>query len=251
MIVTIDSSRLPDVGAGFVWDHQFLAVHAPRIRAVFTTRLGGYSTPPYDSLNLSTDTSDVVDHTRNWSVVLNAVGARTVVRPRQVHGTAIVDAPDLRPGLNDTVEADGVLSRPGDDPVAVLTADCMPVLVVSRERMLVVHAGWRGLVSGIIEKAVQAAGDNPTVWIGPCIGGCCYEVGEDVLTPVRESYGSSPITEGNKVELAVAATSAAVAAGAAQVHRAGLCTKCHPELFFSHRRDSGVTGRQGLVARWI
>jgi copper oxidase (laccase) domain-containing protein len=108
--------------------------------------------------------------------------------------------------------------------------------------------GWKGLLAGIVEAGVQALDGGPlAAAIGPGIGPCCYEVGEEVAAPYRERFGNE-IVAGRKLDLAEAAERALRAAGVEDVRRTGHCTACEPNLFFSHRRDRGLTGRQGVVA---
>ncbi|MDP9231975.1 MAG: polyphenol oxidase family protein, partial [Actinomycetota bacterium] len=111
----------------------------------------------------------------------------------------------------------------------------------------VIHAGWRGLLAGIVaEGAKTLGGGRLTAAIGPGIGPCCYEVGEEVREPFRAAFGDDVVTDG-RLDLWSAAEQALRAAGCDEVERTDLCTYCHPELFFSHRRDRGRTGRQGVI----
>ena len=134
----------------------------------------------------------------------------------------------------------------------MLSADCLPVALVrtngDRPAAAVVHVGWRGLLGGILENAVRALGGRVAAAVGPAIGPCCYEVRDDVAVPFAARFRPSVVTDG-KLDLWRAAEQALGDAGCAAVERVDLCTFCHPELFFSHRRDRGVTGRQGVIAR--
>src|SRR5207302_3508145 len=112
----------------------------------------------------------------------------------------------------------------------------------------ILHAGWRGLLAGIVAAGVRALGRGRlAAVIGPSIGPCCYEVGEDVAEPFREAFGPDIAVEG-MLDLWTAAERALRAAGCSEVDRFDVCTSCNPDLFFSHRRDSGRTGRQGIIA---
>ena len=114
--------------------------------------------------------------------------------------------------------------------------------------MAVLHAGWRGLLGGIAEAGVAALGGGPVAAaVGPGIGPCCYEVGDEVAAPFRERFGDG-VVAGRSLDLQEAAERALREAGCVSVERVGLCTSCEEGLFFSHRRDSGRTGRQGIVA---
>jgi YfiH family protein len=133
----------------------------------------------------------------------------------------------------------------------VLTADCLPVALLrangSAPALAVVHVGWRGLLGGLLEAAVRTLGPGKlAAAVGPAIGPCCYEVNEDVAEPFRARFGSQVIREG-RLDLWRASEAALREAGCERVERLDLCTCCHPELFFSHRRDRGRTGRQGLI----
>jgi YfiH family protein len=213
---------------------QHLAIDLPGGTALFTTRRGGVSEGPYASLNLGLWTDDDAGRVReNRERVRVEVGAERLAQGRQVHGTrVVVDAQDIE-------EADGqVISDPGVAAM-VLVADCLPVALAGPERVGVVHAGWRGLAGGVLEEGVAACGPVAAA-IGPGIGPCCYEVGDDV----RAVFGTSEPT----LDLKAIARSRLEAAGVGEVHDCGLCTSCEAERFFSHRRDRGVTGRQAGLA---
>jgi copper oxidase (laccase) domain-containing protein len=132
--------------------------------------------------------------------------------------------------------------------VGILTADCGPVVIASPDEMgpaAVLHAGWRGLVGGVLPHGVEALGRTEAAWIGPCIKACCYEVGPEVLAafdeaglPVAKRYGDH-----GRVDIADAARASLERAGVSKVVDSGVCTHCN-EDYFSYRRD-GVTGRQG------
>jgi purine-nucleoside/S-methyl-5'-thioadenosine phosphorylase / adenosine deaminase len=146
---------------------------------------------------------------------------------------------------------DGLWSdRPGQ-AMALLTADCLPLTLARANGtpgLAVLHVGWRGLLNGIVAAGARALGRGPlAAAIGPGIGPCCYEVGEEVAAPYRERFGED-VLHGRNLDLAEAAERALRAAGVRSVERTGHCTACEPALFFSHRRDRGVTGRQGVVA---
>lgn len=229
-----------------VGDHIGIAL--PGGRALFTTRRGGVSRGAYASLNLgrwSDDDADAVD--RNRRIVADAVGLPldAVVQGRQVHGVRV----ELRAAGDDTLnEADGQATRVEGLAALVLTADCLPIALIAPDAVAMVHAGWRGLADGVVEEGVRAvrelagAGELRAA-IGPGAGGCCYEVGPEV----HEAFGRP--AQRAAIDLKAIARERLIAAGAAEVHDVGLCTICSdPELFFSHRRDRGVTGRQAGIA---
>jgi polyphenol oxidase len=244
----------------YAWG-EHLAIDLPGAKAAFTTRRGGYSMGPYRSLNLGRLTDDdpaLVG--RNRAAVQACVDGRLAMI-RQVHGSRvlrILEADDRSPAVTDEVvtleEADGqATARPGIAPM-VLTADCLPIAVAGNGAVAMLHAGWRGLAGGIIDEGVRALSElggtgHLTAAIGPGAGGCCYEVGEDVHARFS-SYGEEVHREG-RLDLKAIARAQLERSGVDEVHDAGLCTICSPaELFFSHRRDRGVTGRQAGVA-WL
>jgi polyphenol oxidase len=224
------------VRAPFAWAGEHLRIDLAGGSALFTTRRGGLSEGAFASLNLGPWTEDDPAHVAaNRERVRELAAAERLAQGRQVHGTRVaVDA-----GHGE--EADGQVStRAGVAPIA-LVADCLPVALVAPGAVAMVHAGWRGLAGGVLEEAVRAVGGKPVAAaIGPGIGPCCYEVGEDV----HAAFGTS----GPTVDLKALARERLEAAGVAEVHDSGLCTSCDATRFFSHRRDRGLTGRQAGVA---
>jgi YfiH family protein len=129
----------------------------------------------------------------------------------------------------------------------VQVADCLPVALAGDGAVAMLHCGWRGLAAGIVARGVEAVGATAAA-IGPGIGACCYEVGEQVLGQF-ESLGKG-IADGRMLDLAEVTSRLLRRAGVTEIETAGICTSCEPELFFSHRRDGPRTGRQGGLA-WI
>jgi YfiH family protein len=214
--------------------------------AAFSTRLGGASKPPFDSLNLGILTEDdseaVTDNRRRLATALGLDPAQ-VVYALQVHGTRLLHHP------NDASlpEADGhLVAEPGIAPM-VLAADCLPIALYGPGGLAMVHAGWRGLAGGIVQAAAAAV-EASVAAIGPGIGPCCYEVGAGVL----DAFGDlgDGIAAGRMLDLPEVARRCLAQAGVGKVESTGLCTSCERELFFSHRRDHGRTGRQAGIA-WI
>jgi YfiH family protein len=202
----------------------------------------------YASLNLGRWTEDDADAVhRNRQIVADVVGVPldAVVQGRQVHGSRVERCADATGAL---AEADGQATATDGLAALVLTADCLPVAVIGERAVAMLHAGWRGLVDGVLEEGVAALrelGDEGALQaaIGPGAGGCCYEVGAEV----HAAFGRTP--EQGRVDLKASATERLRAAGVTEVHDVGICTMCSdPELFFSHRRDGGVTGRQAGIA---
>jgi YfiH family protein len=148
---------------------------------------------------------------------------------------------------------DGLWTDEPDLPVLAMSADCLPLAIARANdavpAVAVVHAGWKGLLAGVVEAGVAALGGGSlAAAVGPAIGPCCYEVRADVAVPFRERFGEDIVRDG-KLDLWRAAEIALTEAGVAQVERTDLCTSCHPELFFSHRRDGKPRGVQGVLAR--
>jgi YfiH family protein len=144
-------------------------------------------------------------------------------------------------------EADGhVVSEPGLAPL-VFVADCLPVALAGPRGVAMVHAGWRGLAGGIVAKGAEAV-EATAAAIGPGIGPCCYEVGDEVLSAFADL--GEGVAKGRMLDLPEVARRLLAQAGVEEVESAGLCTSCEEELFFSHRRDRGRTGRQAGLA-WI
>src|SRR5919201_2664862 len=224
---------------------------------VFSTRIGGVSEGPYESLNLGILTADepqrVVENRRRLCAAAGADPA-TATMSCQVHGATVVEAEPRGIVTAGTLfeRSNGLWSdRPGQ-AMMLLTADCLPVALARANGtpgLAVLHVGWRGLLAGIVASGRSALGPGPlAAVIGPGIGPCCYEVGEEVAGAFRERFGDG-VLAGRNLDLPEAAGRALREAGVDDVHRTGGCTACEPECFFSHRRDGGVTGRQGVVAR--
>jgi polyphenol oxidase len=248
--------------APFYAHGKHVGIDLPGARAVFTTRRGGFSEGPYASLNLGRLTADSPDAVRrNRARLQEQVGARPA-HIRQVHGTVVrlvTDASDpfLGPLPDRDIkfpDADGQATRLSGAAPMVLTADCLPIAVAGDRAVAMLHAGWRGLAGGIVAEGVRAirelGADGPLVAaIGPGAGGCCYEVGEEVHEAFA-AYGDR-VRHGRNLDLKAIARDQLERAGVQTVHDVELCTICSDEsLFFSHRRDRGVTGRQaGLV--WL
>jgi purine-nucleoside/S-methyl-5'-thioadenosine phosphorylase / adenosine deaminase len=163
-----------------------------------------------------------------------------------------VHGPVVRRAGNRGEPGDGVWSDTPGEALLVFTADCLPVALArgdgGQPAIAALHVGWRGLLGGIVESAAAALGPGPfAAVIGPGIGPCCYEVGDEVAQPFRERFGDG-ILSGRHLDLWSAVEHALRTVGTATVSRVDLCTACNPDLFFSHRRDGGRTGRQGLIA---
>jgi YfiH family protein len=231
----------------------------PGVRAVSTTRLGGVSAGPFRSLNLG---DHVGDDPR--AVTCNRERLRAALElpeePRwlaQVHGCDVADAGRDPPGCR----ADASAAFEAGRVCAVLTADCLPLLMTDRAgtRVAAVHAGWRGLAHGVVEAAVARLAVAPgelLCWLGPAIGPEAFEVGDEVRECFLRTQGDAateafrPTPEGTWLaDLYALARLRLADAGVASVHGGGLCTYGDGERFFSYRRD-GVTGRMASLV-WI
>ena len=235
---------------------RWLEAALPRARAAFATRIGGVSEGPFASLNLGFLTGDSAERVGcNRERLAAAVGLDPdrVLVGHQVHEasvlrhTAAQDPPGYPALPTDPPQVDGhVTSVLGLAPL-VLVADCLPVALSGPGGVAMLHCGWRGLAGDIVERGVREVGAEAAA-IGPGIGPCCYEVGEEVLG--RFTGLGDGVASGGTLDLGEAAARLLAAAGVQGVERADLCTSCERELFFSHRRDAGVTGRQA-GAVWL
>jgi YfiH family protein len=218
---------------------------APGYVVAFTTRAGGVSSGVYESLNLTTGTGDeaeLVEENRRIACAALGLDADRLAFNRQVHSPTVHRA---RAGARGE-PGDGLWSDEPGLPLLAMSADCLPIAVVRRDRpraLTLLHAGWRGLAEGVVAAGVAALGPgSKAAIIGPAIGPCCYEVGTEVA-----ALFDADLVAGRKLDLWGAAERALRAAGVDTVERTDLCTRCHPELFFSHRRDGRARGVQGVV----
>jgi YfiH family protein len=231
----------------------------PGARVLLSTRHGGVSPQPFDSLNLGRLTDDEganVDANRDRLAAAVGVPRERFLYGRQIHGTRVRRASEPPGGGRDPIpaeEADGQALALRDAAALVFVADCLPVLLAAEGVVAALHCGWRPLAGGIIAEGVAAlrelGAEGPVrAVVGAGARGCCYEVGEEV----HEHFADVPGARVGERNLDLPAVAAAKLAGAgvAEVHDIGLCTICRRDLFFSHRGDKGVTGRQaGVVWR--
>jgi polyphenol oxidase len=217
----------------------------PGYVVAFTTRVGGVSDSPYDSLNLTRGTGDdeaCVEENRRRACAALDLPYEQLAFNRQVHSPTVHRA---TPGRRGT-PGDGLWTDEPDLPMLAMSADCLPIAVATTEgphRLAVLHAGWKGLAEGVVEAGVAALGDaKKAAIIGPAIGPCCYEVGPEVA----RLYEADLVADGH-LDLWRAAERVLRRAGVERVERVDLCTRDHPELFFSHRRDGLARGVQGVI----
>jgi purine-nucleoside/S-methyl-5'-thioadenosine phosphorylase / adenosine deaminase len=235
------------------------AVALPGARVLFSTREGGISEGAYESLNLGLLTGDDRERVivnRERLAGMAGVDPQNVGMGWQVHGTEIREwqEPDPDRAFLDPqgghLKVDGHIVRRSDMAALVLVADCLPVAIAGAGAVAMLHCGWRGLAGGIIGAAVERMGGSAAglgAAVGPGIGPCCYEVGDEVLSAFA-AYDD--VADGRMLNLRAVAEAQLRAAGIEQIEHVDHCTSCRPDLFFSHRRDEGVTGRQGGIA-WL
>ena len=235
-----------------------IELELPGARVTFSTRSGGVSRGPYESLNLGILTEDEPEHVReNRRRLAAAAGVEpeAVAMGWQVHGGELRDWEAPPPAANagyglagtELPRVDGHTTSRRGLALLVLVADCVPLALSSGERVAMLHCGWRGLAAGIVERALERFDAPPAAAIGPGIGRCCYEVGPDVLEAFRDVDG---VTSGRMLDLRGVVGHRLRAGGVREVADVDLCTSCRPDLFFSHRRDGGITGRQaGFIRR--
>ncbi len=225
----------------------------PNVRALVTTRQGGVSRPPYDSMNLGLHVGD-----DEGAVLKNRTRLRTLLPAsplwlEQVHGTAVIDDADFHdPAVPPC--GDAVVTGVAGTVCAVMTADCLPVLLCGNHGRVVAaaHAGWRGLCDGILEETVarmRCPADSVLAWLGPAIGPTAYEVGAEVRAAfmARDERAVCAFAAARQpgkwfADLFLLARMRLASAGVERVYGGGVCTYSDAARFYSYRRD-GVTGR--------
>jgi len=229
-----------------------------RVRVVSTLRAGGSSAGPYASLNLAAhvgDDPECVNENRRRLREAAAVPGEPLWL-EQVHGSGVV----AHTGQAGVPRADATIATSPGRVCAVMTADCLPVVLADRAgtRVAVAHAGWRGLAGGVVEATVAALGGDPAelvAWLGPAIGQGAFEVGPELGQIFVDQYpGAAACFAQNKrgrlqADICGLARLALARAGVGSVHGGGWCTLTDRARFFSFRRD-GVTGRMATLA-WL
>ena len=256
-----------------------IEVELPGARVAFSTRLGGISEGPYESLNLGILTEDMparVEENRGRLARHVGLEPARIAMGWQVHGTDIAgwDGPPsagrdgfAEPGA-ELEKVDGHTTTAPGLGLLVLVADCLPVALAGGGRVAMLHCGWRGLAGGIVGRALTLFEETPSAAVGPGIGRCCYEVGPEVLAafadldgdavdsaslpnrPDGDANDSAGVASGRMLDLRAVAEAKLRAGGVERIEHIDLCTACRPDLLFSHRRDRGVTGRQAGLA-WL
>lgn len=230
----------------------------PGVRVISTLRPGGVSTGPYASLNLAAHVGDRPECVAENRRRLRAAAALPdePLWLEQVHGVEVV----VHEGTAALRRADASVAFEPGRVCAVMTADCLPIVLVDSAgtRVGVAHAGWRGLLAGVVEATIDRLGGRPQdlqAWLGPAIGAGAFEVGAEV----REAYASRSATLGSAftpnqrgrfhADLYSLARAILAVAGVSAVHGGGWCTHTEADRFFSFRRD-GTTGRMATLA-WL
>jgi purine-nucleoside/S-methyl-5'-thioadenosine phosphorylase / adenosine deaminase len=218
-------------------------------RLWFFTRLGGVSEEPYDSLNVSKKVGDRAAAVEdNLSIIRQAMGGKSSAWVRQVAGDGVVRVSEA--GF--TGEADALVTSERDLCLVVAVADCVPVALVGERGVGMVHSGWRGTLSGITGKAAQSMGERGVkAYVGPGIRGCCYEVSPDLAAGFAARFGPEVVSR-RYLSLPAAIKVDLQKSGVEEVHDLGLCSGCRPDLFYSHRKQGPLTGRNlAAVARVV
>ncbi len=228
------------------------------VNALVTTRLGGVSPAPYNSLNLGDHVGDQPENiAANRRLLINTADLPdTPLWLRQTHSTQVIDSHHWQMDI----EADAIISTEINRVCAVMTADCLPVLLCDKQgrQVAAIHAGWRGLCDGIIEEAVAQLGGAPEdllAWLGPAIGPAKFEIGPEVRDAfIAYSADAAAAFQAGKpghylADIYQLARQRLNAKGIRQIYGGDICTVSQPEKFFSYRRD-GVTGRMASLI-WL
>ena len=225
-------------------------------RHLFTSRAGGVSSGIWASLNLRRSCDDDPDNVReNFRRVGEMIGCHRFVFLSQQHTDRIlyVDASDaIRDIYQPLTEADGLITRTPELALMVFSADCVPILLEGDGVVAAVHAGWRGTVKGMAAKAVREMGCPPETiraWIGPAIGPCCYQVGEEVRQAMHDLLGveAESFIFGDRVDLKGFNRRLLELSGVASIDVSPICTMCSHDEYWSHRYTAGARGVQGGV----
>jgi YfiH family protein len=242
---------------------------APRaINALVSTRLGGVSKAPFDSLNLGDHVGDKdADVSQNRAIFAKALPSEPVWL-KQIHGTVVSTPQNRQTSLNGYIQADASVTNIPGEVLAIMTADCLPVLITNQSGSAVgaAHAGWRGLCAGVLENTITALlkiseDKNPSnliAWMGPAIGPDSFEVGEDVVIAFKDSGLATPLNAFKAIphkpgkflaDIYQLASARLETCGLQMIFGGQYCTVKDQEQFFSYRRD-GETGRFAS-AIWI
>ncbi|MFN2526654.1 MAG: polyphenol oxidase family protein [Actinomycetota bacterium] len=220
---------------------------APHANVWFTNREGGVSRGPYASLNVAARVGDhpaAVGENRRRAAAAAGFDVTGLTFSRQVHGKSVLEIGTKPDGPMVAGVADVLVTRRPNVILGILVADCAPVVLAGERGLAVVHAGWRGLVEGVVESGVASVAPVRSAWIGPSIHACCYEVGPAVVAAFRER--GLPIADDRHVDPGMSAVAELRRLGVERVVMSDDCTSCDTR-YFSYRRD-GTTGRQAAFA---
>jgi YfiH family protein len=232
------------------------------VRHGFSTRIGGVSPSPFDSLNLGNPPGQMRDDNRNVAENLDRLrhaagfNERRRIWVHQVHGRRVAIARDA--SFENGSEADAIVSKDANAYLLVRVADCVPILLSTPDGKAVaaVHAGWRGVVAEVVPAAIEslaALAQTPPqqmiAAIGPCISREFFEVGPEVVTEFVRLFGESPRWADRHVDLPEAVATQLRSSGVlnTRIDRTDRCTARDRDEFYSHRRDHGLTGRMAAV----
>lgn len=230
------------------------------ISALTTLRYGGYSAAPYDSFNLGAHVGDApLQVQANRQYLQQCVGTDVnIAWLEQVHGTDVVDI-DIDVDTARPPQADAAIARRPQRACVIMTADCLPVLLCAQDGSVVAaaHAGWRGLLHGVLEQTVQqmaCPAARLLAWLGPCIGPQAFEVGDEVqasFTAKWAGHRTAFIRHGDRwlADLPLLAKQTLQRSGVTQCYQANACTYSEPSRFFSYRRDQQCGRMATLIWR--
>lgn len=231
----------------------------PCIKAYTTLRVGGVSQPPFDQFNLAEHVGDQLSDVQlNRDLLKKQLNLPTEpIWLQQIHSTTVVKA--LPENRNST--ADASFTDQINQACVVLTADCLPLLICHRKgtHIAAIHAGWRGLLNGIIEATLQSLPCHPEelmVWLGPAISAPRYEVGDEMRNLFLQQHPEAEYafilsdTQRWHADLYALARLRLLKQGITAIYGGNLCTYSDPSRFYSYRRDSGKTGRMATII-WI
>ncbi len=226
-------------------------------RHLFTHRSGGVSTGIYESLNLRLHCDDAPENIReNYRRLAEMIGCGRFVLGNQQHTDNVlhVDGSYAKKDILDPVDyvADGLITREPELALVIFTADCVPVLLQGPGVVAAVHAGWRGTAKRIVQKAVREMDCDPRsirAFIGPSIGVCCYEVGDEVRQAMTDAMGreAQPFFRGRNIDLKGLNRRQLELAGVEQIEVSPVCTYCSHDRYWSHRYTAGNRGTQAGV----
>ncbi len=226
----------------------------------FLSRIGGISKPPFSSLNFDTrDGDDIknVEHNKTTVGRLFGFDADRILTINQAHGSnvLVIDKPIKDTFSLSKISADAIITNQYDVAIGILTADCVPILLLDPVKKIVgaVHAGWRGTVKAVVQKAIEImarefGSDKKEILaaIGPSIGQCCYKIDEVVAKEFRDNEYIKKEDDCWRLDLKKVNLSQMVSSGilGKNISVEDLCTSCRNDLFFSYRKDGKITGRQ-------